>query len=91
MPIPGAFTVTFSGPQGGEAAFVDELRGSGLAAEPCAAMYPDEADVAWVHVLAHEGDDGGPSQEFQQDVMARADRIAESFGFSHRAHGVVIG
>jgi hypothetical protein len=90
MPIPGAYRVTFSGPQESADDLIAALTAAGLAAEPCAPMYPEEAGLGWVCVLAHEGEDAPPTGEFQQGVNAKADPIARSFGYAHRSNAVVI-
>jgi hypothetical protein len=61
-----------------------------VAVEPCAPMYPSEAHLGWVRVLAHEGEDAPPSTDFQNQISSKADGIAINFGFSERSRGNVI-
>src|SRR6266516_1503152 len=91
MPIANVFTVTVSGPKEDEAMLVNALTRSGFAAEVCAPYIDQEADLGWVRVLTHEGHDGPPSPEFQQEVMARAGGIATAYSYSQRASGITIG
>ena len=90
MPIPNAYSVKFSGPKEAEPGLVDALTKAGLAAETCSPMYDNEADLGWVHVLAHEGHDDPPSPEFQVQIRARAGEIAQTFGYSHRSSGITV-
>ena len=82
--------MTFSGPKEGEDEFLAALTDYGLAAEHCGPMYPEEAQLSWVRVLTHEGEDDPPGAAFQQHINEKADTIANSFGFTHRAHGITL-
>lgn len=84
MPIPGAYHVTFSGPRESADDLIAALTGADLVAEPCVPMYPEQADLGWVCVLAHEGQDAPPTQGFQESVNAKANPIAAAFGYTLR-------
>jgi hypothetical protein len=90
VPIPYAYLIKFSGPQESQSAVIEALTKAGLAAESCDPIYDTEADLGWVSVLAHEGNDAFASQAFQERINAQAGEVVEPFGYRHRSSANVI-